>query len=344
MNKHRVDFFASLTVCPSDIRKIQAHIDISDSPFAPLQNVLVTPLFANHDTLTMIRRLSENGSRVIFDSGGYYVQTGKMRYEEIYLPLLSSYKAHPWADIYALPDHVPTSQDTPEDVDRKVRDTITYSTIFFQELPDQLRPRAMPIVQGHTLRQVENCLEAYIGLGVKYIGFGSFGTTGKRSEINVATNGAVLLARHVVDVAHAHGIKVHLFGLGAPALLAMIKGIKADSFDSSTWLKAAGFGQVFLPFMRAYNISHRSVKSEIQQSVSFSRFDELRLVTGHHCSFCKPVHRLQEKKMYRAVHNLVALAETVAMVNAEEHKAIEQIYAIGSSRYRGEYEKWLRQN
>lgn len=200
----------------------------------------------------------------------------------------------------------------------------------------------MPIVQGHHLKQVEQCLEAFIKLGVRYIGFGSFGTIGKRGEINIATSETVKMAKHVVSIAHAHGIKVHLFGLGVPALLAMIKGIGADSFDSSSWLKAAGFGQVFLPFTRAYSISHNYTVSEMQQGIRFEIFDELRHLTDHHCDYCRPAHRLQEKKMYRAAHNLIALQEAVTMVNRGDLAMIQQIYAAASSRYRKEYEKWLQ--
>jgi hypothetical protein len=144
----------------------------------------------------------------------------------------------------------------------------------------------MPVVQGHNIRQVDDCLDAFIKLGVKQIGFGSFGTSGKNAEINVATNNAVEMARYVIQVAHTHDMKVHIFGLGTPALVAMIKGIEADSFDSSSWLKAAGFGQVFLPFMRAYNISHNSTVSELQKGITFEQFQEWIELTGHQCMLC----------------------------------------------------------
>lgn len=339
---HILDFFASMTVCPSDVRKIRAHVAESGARVDPLRNLLITPLFANRDTLTMMREMAGAGAKVMFDSGGYYVQTGKVKYEELYMPLLAAYLANPWADVYALPDHVPTTQDSREIVDRKVRDTVDFSTLFFQELPDALKERAMPIVQGHHQWQVEYCLKAYISLGVRHIGFGSFGTTGKSGGVNVTTSETVRMAKHVVAVAHAHGIKVHLFGLGVPALLAMIKGIGADSFDSSSWLKAAGFGQVFLPFTRAYSISHASTNSELQQGIRFEAFNEMRHLTQHHCDFCCPAHRLQEKKMYRATHNLVVLQEAVTMVNGKDYARIQQIYANASHHYRREYEKWLQ--
>ena len=330
-----------MTVCPSDIDKIQRHLDLAQSQLSVLNNILITPLFANNGSLNKVKQMAGGQTKVFFDSGGYYVQTGRLRYEELYMPLLETYKANQWAEVYTLPDHVPTTRDDAEEVERKVRNTIAFSTLFFQELPDELKPKAMPVVHGRTLRQIEECLEAYIQLGVRRIGFGSFGTSGKKSEINVATDSAVEFARHVIEVAHSYGIKVHIFGIGAPALVAMLKGIQADSFDSSSWLKAAGFGQIFLPFMRAYNISHNSTVSELQKGITFSRFSEWRELTRHSCKLCESMVNLQYYKMHRAVHNLIALAETIEMINHGEFELIKQIYENGSPRYRQEYEKWL---
>ena len=343
MSQHTLEFVASMTVAPSDIRKIQHHLHLAQPEVEPLRHILITPLFVYGDSMELARNMAEQGTNVFFDSGGYYVQIGRLKYEELYMPLLEAYRAHRWASVYTLPDHVPTSQDAPEEVAQKVRDTIAFSTLFFQELPDELKPRAMPVVQGHTLQQIDQCLEAYLSLGVKRIGFGSFGTAGQKSEINVATTSAVDLARYVIRVAHQHGMKVHLFGIGAPALVAMLKGIGADSFDSSSWLKAAGFGQIFLPFMRAYNISHNSLKSELQKGITFDQFQEWRALTGHHCELCRSVRNLQQHKMYRAVHNLIALVETVDMVNHGDYDLIRRIYENGSPRYRQEYAKWLQQ-
>lgn len=344
MTNTLLEFVVSMTVCESDIRKIREHLALSRTTINPLRTVLLTPLFADPGAVAAIHQLAESGSRVFFDSGGYYVQIGRMRYEEIYLPLMHLYKQNRWASVYTLPDHVPTSQDSPADVARKVHDTITFSTMFFHEMPDDLKSRAMPVVQGHSLRQIDECLTAYIDLGVQQIGFGSFGTAGKNAEINLATNSAVDLASYVIKIAHEHNMKVHIFGLGAPALVAMLKGIQADSFDSSSWMKAAGFGQIFLPFMRAYNISHNTTVSELQKGITAEQFQEWSKLGGHRCELCASWNELQDRKMYRAVHNLITIVETVAMANRGEYERIRQIYHRGSAKYRQEFEKWLQPN
>jgi len=343
MSAHELKFVASMTVCPSDIRKIRARVERAVASVDPLHNVLITPLFVNANSLAMTHEIAEEqaGRSVFFDSGGYYVQSGKLKYSELYMPLLTAYRNNRWASVYILPDHVPTSLDTEETVETKVQETIQNSEMFFREMPDELKGRAMPVVHGRTQKQVDECLKAYIRLGVRYIGFGSFGTMGKNSSVNIATQSAVQLAKYVIQIAHSHGIKVHLFGLGVPALVAMIKGIEADSFDSSAWLKAAGFGQVFLPFMRAYNISHGSVISELQKGITIDQFSQYQHLTGHKCLYCQPPSYLQEHKMNRAIHNLIVIAETVQMVNTGNYNHIQKIYHHGSKKYQEEFENWL---
>src|SRR3990172_6315714 len=141
MPDHKLGFVASMTVCPSDIRKIRQHVELAEASVDPLRNVLVTPLFVNADSLSMAREMADEGRRVYFDSGGYYVQIGKLKYEELYMPLMEAYRINRWATIYTLPDHIPLSKDDPETVAQKVRDTVDYSTHFFNEMPDELKPR-----------------------------------------------------------------------------------------------------------------------------------------------------------------------------------------------------------
>lgn len=341
MPDHRLEFAASITVCPSDIRKIRQHVDLANPTVDPLQTVLITPLFVERGSLELARCMAEEGRRVMFDSGGYYVQIGKLPYEGLYMPLLELYRKHRWASLYTLPDHVPLSQDSAAVVDQKVRNTITYSTLFFQEMPDDLKSRAMPVVQGHSYRHVDACLKAYLKLGVRWIGFGSFGTQGTNNEVNIATQNSIDIARYVIDVAHINGVKVHLFGIGAPPLVAMVKGIKADSFDSASWLKASGYGMVSLPFMRFYNISHQNQLSEFQRGIEPDDFEQLKHLTGHRCLLCDDYNGLQTKKMYRAAHNLIVLSESVSMINDQRFEHIKRIYEGGSVKYRSEYKKWL---
>ncbi len=337
-----LNFFASITAVPSDFRKIESSLAKVNSNLDPLAHVLTTPLFLNKEAIDSVRCFQvERGSEVCFDSAGYYVQVGKIGYHELYMKLLHCYRANRWADRYVLPDYVPLSSDTFEQVEEKVRETVYYSCLFFEEMPDELKPKAMPVVHGRTRAQVEYCLEHYLKLGVEWVGFGSFGTFGKNNETNVATQSAVENARLVVKIATDHGLRVHLFGLGAPALAGMIHSIGAASFDSASWFKAAGFGQVHLPLMRGYNITYNNSLSEIQKGITWDDFTRLKQVTQHDCIYCADYQTLASHKMHRVIHNLLVINESVNMLNLGQFDRARAIYEQGSIKYKEEYKQWL---
>ncbi len=274
-----LDFFASMTAAPSDFRKIETLLKVAESSNDPLAHMLTTPLFMGKEALSYVQRFQEEGrSEVCFDSAGYYVQMGKIGYHELYMKLLNCYQMHRWADRYVLPDNVPLSSDSSEQVEEKVRETVHYSCLFFEEMPDELKEKAMPVVHGRTQVQVEYCLEHYLKLGVKWVGFGSFGTFGKNNEANMATTSTVENARQVVQIASRYGVKV------------------------------------------------------------FTRFKQ---ITDHSCPFCQDYHTLAGHKMHRVIHNLLAVNESVDILNQGQFERARAIYAQGSLKYREEYKQWL---
>ena len=337
-----LDFFASITSAPSDVRKIEQYLESANPESNALAHVLTTPLFMSQQALGIIQRFQQQrGSEICFDSAGYYVQVGKIQYHELYMKLLQCYRTQSWADRYVLPDYVPLSSDTDAQVEEKVRQTVYYSCLFFQEMPDELKVKAMPVVHGRTRAQVEYCLEHYLTLGVEWVGFGSFGTFGKNNETNIATQSAVDNARLVVRIAQQYGLKVHLFGLGAPALVGMLYSIGANSFDSASWFKAAGFGQVHMPFTRGYNITYQNSRSSIQKGITWEDFTRLKEITGHTCLYCSDYQTIASHKMHRVVHNLLTVSESVHMLNQGKFEHARTIYEQGSAKYREEYKRWL---
>ncbi len=337
-----LDFYTSMTVCISDIRKMTALLREADQLAPALSHILTTPLFMNPTALAMLRELrTEVGGQIAFDSAGYYVQVGKIGYDELYYKLLTCYRANPWADRYVLPDNVPCSQDSPDLVWQKVRQTVEMSCIFYQEMPRELRAKCVPVVHGHTAEQIEYCLERYLALGdIAALGFGSFSTNGKGNGSNSASNQSNSSVGRIVQAARQRGLGVHLFGLGVPAMVGLIDALEAESFDSASWLKSAGFGQVFLPFTRSYNVSHRTTKKNFHRAVSWEDFTAMRERTRHECYFCADRDQLSDKKMYRAMHNLLVVSESVKAVNNGEHEHIASIYENGSPNYRRDFLKW----
>jgi hypothetical protein len=84
-------------------------------PFHPFGRQIVTPLFAPKAVLRALRAWREgippvDGAippvrSVIFDSGGYQVQTGRLSFGELVERLLPYYRENAWADFLVLPDH-----------------------------------------------------------------------------------------------------------------------------------------------------------------------------------------------------------------------------------------------
>ncbi len=327
-------FVASLTMNASDLRQTIQLWDVSGDSRNPFAHVLVSPLFTRPSTLRIVREelKEKRGSQVYFDSGGYYVQQGRLTYEELYGLLMACYRQNRWADWYVLPDWVPTSQDDSQTVEHKVRATITVSKLFYDELPNGLKERVLPVVQAHTKAQVIACMETYNQFAVGPIGFGSFGTSGSTNGVNTVTGQSVEMLRALVGLAKQDAFEIHLFGVSTPPILYLFQQLEVSSFDSMAWMKAAGFGNVFLPLVRGYMATYRVA----DRTHTFQeRFERLKAMTGHQCPFCKDFSDLTTNRMYRIMHNLASVLDTLDLLQMGDlsHEQILQIIASGSPSY-----------
>lgn len=321
-----MELVTSLTVDASLLRKLLALWDAGGDPRNPFKSVLVTPLFSSPSTLRLVRdELKEKrGASVYFDSGGYYAQQGKIAFDQLYCDLRDYYldPKNQWADWYVLPDHVPTSKDAPHVVEEKVYDTVSASKNLLAELPSSLQARAIPVIQGHTGEQLRFCVENYVSRGMRYIGFGSFDTCGPNQSINRITYQSLDSLAVINELASHHGFDMHLFGIGSPPAQYLFSRLQVRSFDSVTWLKAAGFGHVFLPFVRGYRVAHRTTE---RTYISEEEFLMLKLITEHACPFCEQFRYLAESRPHRILHNLVVFAETVEKL---EHWSSARILSL----------------
>lgn len=188
---------------------------------------------------------------------------------------------------------------------------------------------------------MEFCLDRYIELGIRQIGFGSFATSGQNSSMNIVTVQALQNARALTQLALSYGCTVHLFGIGSPALLPWVATTLATSFDSANWARSAGFGQIFLPLTRGYNVSHRSTVSTIQRGLSRADFERMRDASGHHCRYCDSFDLLHASRPARAAHNLLATLDAVDIVRRNDYARMEAIYSIASPKYRTLWKQWI---
>jgi GNAT superfamily N-acetyltransferase len=302
-------FFLSLTHGASETRRLIQLWDESGDRRNPFARVVFTPLFSEPGTVTFIRRLKEErGSVVMFDSGGYQVQMGRMRYEELFDRLLRFYRENDWADWFVLPDHVPLSNDSHEEVEFKVRESLDFARLFLGKMPAGFVERAVAVVHGRTEEQVARCVEAYVDMGVRYLGFGSFGTSGPNGTVNMVSQKSLSLLRLVQVLAGEHGCRLHIFGIGSPSHLIRFSraGVVPTSFDSAGWWKAGGFGNIFFPQGRQLHITAVSTVSATLANVS-----RQKQRSGHRCFFCDDLELMRSSRMRRILHNLAVMLDTL---------------------------------
>ncbi len=323
----KLTFVASLTSVPADLKQLIQLWENEGPDHKPFDKCIITPLFIARKSFDYVRYMCENwGIEVIFDSGGFFVQQGKISYDELFSQLLDFYLKHEWAETYVLPDFVPTSRQTSEEVAERVHVTAGESVRFLKRLPTNLQSKALGVLQGHTPEHLKYCFDVYMNSGLQSIGFGSFDTTGVNAEINLLTTrteSRLVFVRDLILRGFLEGTievppNLHLFGVSSPNIIRQFKGYLATSFDSSGWQRTAGFGNVYLPFMGRRNVSHKSTALTINKGLSAKEFYAECERTGHSCPFCKNFTRLQEDRLIRMWHNVIVFRDMIETINQDK--------------------------
>jgi len=311
-----LQFFITLTNSAGKIRRVVELWDESGDPRNPFQRIIFTPLFSFSPTIAEIRRLKEErGSVIMFDSGGYQVQMGKVTYEELFDRLYRFYEKNRWADWYVLPDHVPNSTDSNKEVGFKVQETIDFARLFLHRMPDELQPRVLGVAHGRTPDQIRRCIEAYAEMGVRYVGFGSFGTSGPNGAVNLVSRRSLSLLHLAETLAREYDLRLHIFGIGSPGYLVRLAdaGIMPSSFDSAGWWKAGAFGNIFFPEGRQLHITAMPTWETTTQGMLRAKKQ-----SNHECTFCTDVEELRRSRIARIMHNLSALVDTLELMGKEQ--------------------------
>lgn len=317
-----MDFYAALSLCSSSIRKTAAKLADGYGSLEPLENVMFTPISQGETSHTAIRNLQDQFDlNVMFDSGGYEVQVGNKTFDDLQAYLHDFYGDNHWGHRYVLPDNVPLSQDSPKVVEQKVKQTADITTLFYRQLPDHLQERALAVIQGHTQDQLRHCLNTYKELdSLNYVGFGSFGTSGVSNGVNMLTTEAFHNLEWAVEQSHDAGMSVHAFGVGGPTSIPLLYTAGVDSFDTTSWMRSSGYGNVFFPFKSRYNASHRTNRSG--NLLTKDELPHLKAETGHSCPFCESMKQLRNNRWDRIMHNLIVIHE---MTNRVEQMSYEEI-------------------
>jgi N-acetylglutamate synthase-like GNAT family acetyltransferase len=305
----RPRFFASLSAEPWDLKNLKKLWLKNNDDRNPFEHIIYSPITCPAATTSYFRRekelslVQQSGSTLLlrniwFDCGAYQVQQGKYSYSELLEYLGDFYLQNQWADGYVLPDIPPTSKDSIKTVEEKMQKTVFHCVDFFRKMPDHIQANSIAPVVGKTLKQISYCIESYSKLGIKYIGFGSWGTAGKNKSVNLLSRESLLLFNSLLLMAEQYDMKVHCFGIGGTTSLKRLhkENLLPDSLDSTTWWKSAGFGNVFFP-------DH----PQIQITVKDLRADDLvniKSATRHSCFFCQDIQDLKNSRSHRIMHNL----------------------------------------
>ena len=330
----KITFVASLTSRASDLDQLIQMWEREGPSRKPFEKCIITPLFIERKSFDYVRYMHDRwGVEVIFDSGGFFVQQGKISYDELFSRLLNFYSKHEWAQTYVLPDFVPTSRHTSDEVTERVYVTAAESIRFLERLPTDLRPRALGVLQGHTPEHIKHCFDAYIDSGLQSIGFGSFDTTGVNAEINLLTaqtERRLMFVRELIQRDFLDGKIVslpdlHLFGVSSPSIIDQFKDYLATSFDSSGWQRTAGFGNVYLPFMGRRGVSHKSTALMLDKGMNAKEFYAQCERTEHSCPFCQDFPRLQKDRLVRMWHNAIVFCDMMETINHGKKKSLTHV-------------------
>jgi GNAT superfamily N-acetyltransferase len=319
-----ITFVASLSNAANDLRHLTRLWEQEGPEARPFEQCIITPLFTESRSLQQVRYLHDRwGVGVVFDSGGFFVQQGKVTYGELFPRLLDFYARNDWADAYVLPDYVPTSRNSPAEVDERVHVTAAGGVKFHRRMPADLRDRALGVLQGHNAAHLRFCLETYLQAGIPHLGFGSFDTGGVNAEINLLTAQAARrleVLRELLAGPYLRGEadtlpSFHLFGVSSPALLARFPRFLATSFDSSGWMRTAGYGNVYLPFYSRRNVTHGASALSCGIGLTAAQFYTACAGTGHSCPFCRDFDRIRRDRYARMWHNALVFREMTARVS-----------------------------
>lgn len=304
-------FVASFSAGASELQRLfelwELGGDFERNPFA---HVIYSPIACPSSTTKFLQQQKEEEKikSVWLDCGAYQVQQGKRSYDDLLTFLDKFYRENQWADGYVLPDIVPLTTDDDETVEYKVRDTLYYCEKFYHQLPEYVQERAIAPVQGRTINQIDRCIKTYARLGIRRIGFGSWGTSGPNGSVNMLSQDSLALFKKVYNIAREKGMQVHCFGIGGPNSYNRLRknNLIPHTLDSTTWWKAGGFGSIFFP-------NKSQIQITVRRSIETTKagVEKLKRDTNHSCFFCQNIEQLRASRNHRIMHNLVAWLDTL---------------------------------
>ena len=322
----KLDFYVSLTINRCHLESLcELWGDENGNDDFPFHHAIVSPLFARNGILSALRR-QRRRCRVILDSGGFHVQQGRIELRSASRLLRRAYALHSWADRFALPDSPLTSMDSRETANRKLSSTRRQYRIFPAAFPNAFRRKLLPVVHGTTREQICRNALAARRVGSQTLGFGGFSTSGPNSGVNSCTQYSLRLLAQFTAVCADWKMGAHVFGIGGPSAVVVLHFARVKSFDSAGWIRTAAYGNVYLPYVGALNVTGAAAS---RRFVTLREFNKLREATGHMCPFCRDSALLVRSWRHRALHNYCTIDQLVySLKKTHAVHALRRLYTF----------------
>ncbi len=171
-------------------------------------------------------------------------------------------------------DH-PFPPDAPDKA-RRISTTIQNTELMLDHLKGKVTPMTlMPVIHGHNLRTIRNCIERLRRLAETYdfplmdhVGIGSLAPLAQRGHASLAMD----VIHHVRK--ELPRSQIHCFSMGSGLLMLLAFYSGADSVDSQSWIVSAGFKLAQLPGHYVVRMGKREYKTESKFRDSMQRFRE----------------------------------------------------------------------
>jgi hypothetical protein len=318
-----MDFYASLTINRCHLESLcELWGTLCGDSVFPFHNVIVSPLFARNGILLRLYQHRKQCS-VIFDSGGFHIQQGRIGLRLASRRLRRVYRENDWAERFALPDAPITSLDSRETVRRKLESTRRQYRTFPVAFPNAMRPRLLPVVHGTNPEELRRSMHAARRVGSTSLGFGGFSTSGPNAGVNSCTPEGLRLLVQFAALCVKWKLAAHVFGIGGPPALVLLQYARVQSFDSAGWIRTAAYGNVYLPYLGAVNITGAA---DSRRYVTRRELGQLRKLTQHVCPFCVDMALLVRSWRHRALHNYYTVEQTAQALNqTSTRQALEKL-------------------
>lgn len=303
-----MEFYPSLTInrCHFD-RLCEIWADHVPGNKFPFQRAIVSPIFARNGILQRLHAQRLH-CKVIFDSGGFHIQQGRIALGSASKLLKRIYGQNKWAYRFTLPDSPITSFDSRETIRRKLLNNRNQYNRFPSEFPDGLRKRMLPVVHATNSKELYASAMAARRVRSKALGFGGFSTSGPNAGVNSLSRQTLPLLLEFLSICREWKLDSHIFGIGGPASIAVLRHLRVSTCDSAGWIRTAAYGNVYVPYIGAVNVTGTASS---RRHVCIQELKQLLKATKHSCVFCDQQELLIRSWQYRALHNYCTVCEII---------------------------------